>query len=67
MTYLEADGFFGFCFLNGSGGRELLGTDKMVFTALQNRLNASRPSFISAVRGFMGTILPRRGPSVRID
>ena len=52
--------FFGFCFLNGSGGNALLGTERIAFAALRNRLNASGPSFISAVWGFMHFSLPKK-------
>jgi hypothetical protein len=33
-----------------------LETERIAFTALRNRLNASGPSFISAVRCFMGSV-----------
>jgi hypothetical protein len=45
--------------LNGSGGSALLGTERIAFTALRNRLSAFGPSFISAVRGFMNFSLPQ--------
>jgi hypothetical protein len=39
--------FFDFHFLNGLGGRALLGTVKIVFIASRNLSNASGPSIIS--------------------
>src|SRR5437867_1096136 len=55
LPRFRAAGFFflGVLFLNGLGGSALFGTDMILFTASRNRVNASGPSIISTVRGFI--------------
>lgn len=45
--------FFGTHFLNGLGGIALLGTVRIAFIALRNRVNASGPSIICGASDFI--------------
>jgi hypothetical protein len=52
---LGARFFFGTHFLKGLGGIALLGTVRIAFIAFLNCVNASGPSIISRVAGFMAS------------